>query len=228
MTDETTNTEVTEKLEEVVQESEQKETVEESQEDKQDKNWREVREKMSELKRQNEEMAKALYQQQMQTQYQQQNQLEETQEEDDEDLLTKKSAKKIAKKLAEEAVQKYIKESEVRDIPAKLRSRYNDYDRVVCKETVDRLVIEDPEAAEALAALVNEPYKQGVMAYKLLKSHMGEEMPKKPKDKSKTPLSSSAVSKSTALSNAHNFANGLTQDLKDQLWKEMQESAKYR
>ena len=89
----------------------------------------------------------------------------------------------------------------------------------------------EPELAEAL---VNSPnaYKQRVAAYKLLKrvAVNSDEPPslekRKAEENAQKPVSVNAVTKQSAIGNAHLFENGLTKELKTQLWKEMQQAAK--
>jgi hypothetical protein len=71
-----------------------------------------------------------------------------------------------------------------------------------------------------------------VAAYKLLKRlNPGEDMAKSVEKKkaienSQKPISVNAVSRNSAIGNAHIFENGLTPELKKQLWKEMEDARK--
>ena len=94
---------------------------------------------------------------------------------------------------------------------------------------------QEPELAQSLWNLRDDPYAQGVAAYKLIKKlgigkeeeEQGDSVEKKKAiENSKKPLSVQAVSKSSAIGNAHLFENGLTKELKKQLWSEMQEAKK--
>lgn len=209
-----------------------------------EKNWRAVREELEATRRRNQELEYYLQQQNQMAQQANQNPSKPEPEEeiDDEELLTGAQAKKLASKLAREAAEKIVnereKERQLKEAPTRLRQKMPDYDSVVNEETYMRFVKECPDHARAIDMLKEDPYAQGALAYDLLKaryktnpSEVYTQMEKKRGEENrKKPVSSSAVPgrRSNALSNADPFANGLTPELKDQLWAEMQEYEKYR
>ena len=196
----------------------------------QDRNWKETRRKMQELER------KAKEQEELIAQLKSPAKAIETDELDklgDEDIVTKGQAKKLAAKMAEEIAQKVIRERENATVEDRLNSKFQDFSQVVTRENIELLKETEPELAMSLAQNTDQ-YSQGIAAYKLLKRlGIGEEVAKEPvKEKQKAiansqkPLSVNAVTKSSAIGNAHMFENGLTPELKKQLWDEMERARK--
>jgi hypothetical protein len=196
----------------------------------QDRNWKETRRKMQELER------KAKEQEELISQLRGPQKAPETDELDklgDEDIVTKGQAKKLAAKMAEEIAQKVIRERENATVEDRLNSKFQDFSQVVTRENIELLKETEPELAMSLAQNTDQ-YSQGIAAYKLLKRlGIGEEVAKEPvKEKQKAiansqkPLSVNAVTKTSAIGNAHMFENGLTPELKKSLWEEMERARK--
>jgi hypothetical protein len=84
----------------------------------------------------------------------------------------------------------------------------------------------------SLYALAQDPYAQAVAAYKMLKKQgigdMARLQPQKAKalENSRKPVSVQTVTKSSAIGEVHKFDNGLTPELRKELWKEMQQAMK--
>lgn len=221
---------------------------EEKEESPQERNWREMRQRYEELKKQNDELMQKITHREQQEAYMQQMQMMQQQnqnppqnetapEYDDDDLLTAAQAKKLASDLARKEVEKYLKQQESQNIPLRMQQQYPDYHDVVNQETVAKFCREDPETAADIEALKSDPIRMSRLLYKTIKTRYGTSkqedeftMAKKKQidDRQKAPISSSAVPKRSALAEANAFAQGLTPELKEQLWKEMQESSKYR
>lgn len=121
---------------------------------------------------------------------------------------------------------------------ARLKSQYQDFDTVVSEENLQTLKILEPELAAALDATPNL-YIKAVSAYKLIKDkveplirqeeHVMKEKKKIAENLAKprlSPTAATAQQGDSALSKANMFADGLTPDMKAQLWKEMQSSKK--
>ena len=117
----------------------------------------------------------------------------------------------------------------------KLKSKYSDFDQVVNSETLERLKDEDPDFAEIIATSQGSLFSRGSSTYKRIKdmgiyvedNHQQEkEVAQKNASKPKSVNSISPQRGDSPLSMANAFANGLTPELKQQLWKEMQESTK--
>jgi len=149
----------------------------------------------------------------------------------DDDLLTAKDGRKVFRKEAAEIVQEALKQYEVSTLEERMLQKFPDFNDVVSPENIRFLKETEPELAMSLANLANDPKAQSTAAYKLLKKlGIGANQSSPEKDKAlknaQKPLSVNAVTKQSALGNAHLFENGLTTELKSQLWKEMQECIK--
>lgn len=199
-------------------------------EDAQERNWREIRSSMRELQRQNEVLREELTRRNAPVKQEEQDELDSL---PDDEYLTKAQARKLAAKMAEKAAKDLIRQKEHESVPDKLRSRYPDFDDVVSKENVQLLIEQEPELAQSLNALKDNPYAQGIAAYKLLqKSDIMQQKlatmdsQKRVAENMKKPTVSNAAGKQGALANANMFANGLTPQLKNQLFKEMQDCAR--
>jgi hypothetical protein len=192
-------------------------------------NWAEARRKMDALERQNRELREGLEALNNRP----------TPEDDeldklgDDDIVTKRQVRKLtdsqARRIAAEAIQQY-KASTVEE---RIKSRYSDFDSVVTPENIELLKQQKPSLALSLAH-TPDPYAQAEAAYEAIKmAGIAGEQPMRNTDKERAqknaqkPLSVNAVvNKSTPLGNAHLFENGLTPELKAQLWREMEECRK--
>jgi hypothetical protein len=203
-----------------------------AQEDKRRKdeayNWAESNRVMKEMKEQNKALAEQL------KQLQKPPVVEEVDELDrlaDDDILTKGQAKKLNEKMARQAAQDAIRQYQNSTVDDRLQAKFPDFADVVTPEAIEELKQTEPELAFSLSSTA-DPYAQGVAAYKLLKK-MGKvenmaDLPEKKKalQNSQKPVSVNSVVKNSAIGNAHLFENGLTPELKQSLWKEMQEARK--
>jgi len=199
--------------------------------DDQDRNWKEARRKMQDLElkaREQEEVIRRL------TAPAAPKEDDELDKLGDEDIVTKRQAIKLASKMAETIAQKVIKEREASTVDERLSLKYPDFAQVVTKENIEFLKENEPELAESLS-YNPDPFKQGIAAYKLLKkAGLGDQQmanaSSREKDKaiknSQKPVSVNAVTKQSAIGNAHMFENGLTPELKASLLKEMREAQK--
>lgn len=197
----------------------------------QDRNWKETRRKMQELERRAKEQEELIAQLKTPPRAAQEDELDKL---GDEDIVTKGQAKKLAAKMAEEIASRVIKERENATVEDRLSSKFQDFNQVVTRENIELLKETEPELAMSLAQNTDQ-YSQGVAAYKLLKRlGIGEqEVAKEPvKEKQKAvansqkPVSVNAVTKSSAIGNAHMFENGLTEELKKSLREEMARAVK--
>lgn len=208
----------------------QAEAVQESAQEKRQRNdaeynWVEVRRKMQEQQRQIselQELAKA-----------NKKTPEPISEEDfgikDDDIVEGKHVKELKKELKK--LQSYIKEKEVSSIDERLIYKHPDFAEIVTRENIETLKQRKPLLAKTLG-YIPDPYEQGLAAYEALKDNgigvevvKSQEKEKALKNSSK-PVSVNAVTKNSAIGNAHLFENGLTSELKAQLFKEMQEASK--
>lgn len=192
-------------------------------------NWAEVRRQMREKDQQIEDLKR---------QFSKFADRKPTEEEEDElaklaedDILTVAQAKKLAQKMAKNVAMDVIRQREASTVDERVALKFQDYADVVTKENIELAERLEPELAEAIGKM-DDPYKQRVSAYKLLKRvastrDAGNSVEKKKAQaNAQKPLSVNAVTKQSAIGNAHLFENGLTKDLKKQLWKEMQDAMK--
>lgn len=197
------------------------EPVSPREEDPQEKNWREARQALKELRRQNEELRQHI------TQLSQPKEEDPEEELAEDDWVTVKGLKKTISDLEERF---HKRESE--NVIERLRGKYSDFDDVVSEENIAYLKQHDPELAESIEHLKHDPYRQGIAAYKMLKKTdyylNRNSMQDKAKaiENGKKPVSVNAVKKAGALSEANKFDRGLTPELRKQLWQEMQEVRK--
>jgi len=193
-------------------------------------NWAETRRKMQELEKKSKEQEEVIHRL---TQPKSAVIDDELDKLGDGDIVTKGQVKKLAQKMAEEIAHKVIKQRDDATVEDRLQHKYSDFNQVVTKENIENLKEIEPELAESLSH-ISDPYAQAVAAYKYLKkSGIGaNDMAEVSKEKEKAvknsqkPISVNAVTKQSAIGNAHMFENGLTKELKTQLLKEMRDCAK--
>ena len=115
---------------------------------------------------------------------------------------------------------------------ARLKAQYNDFDKVVSKDNIDKLRELYPEIASTLNTST-DLYATGVSAYTMIKKlgvHVEDEYQNekavalKNAAKPKPLTSISPQQGDSPLSKANAFANGLTDELKEQLRREMFEA----
>lgn len=153
------------------------------------------------------------------------------------DLVEGKHLSKVDKRIQklEQQLRQYEQITTVETVKSRLKNQYPDWDKVFNEENLARLEVEYPEIAHTLNAST-DVYKSGVSAYTMIKK-LGIVSPEdsyiqdkilahKNASKPKPVASISPQQGSSPLSQANAFANGLTEDLKAQLRKEMNDSIK--
>jgi hypothetical protein len=188
-------------------------------------NWGEARRKMQELERKAQEQDDLIRRLQAQTP-QEKDDLESL---TDDDIVTVSQAKKLAVKMAQQVAENVVKQKDLSTLEDRINVKYPDFQDVVSRDAIEKLKVDEPELALSLATM-QDPYQQAVAAYKLLKKIGGkdaltQEQKKAIENRSK-PQSSSTIVKNSAIGNAHLFENGLTPELKKQLYQEMQQAMK--
>lgn len=132
--------------------------------------------------------------------------------------------KKLEQKLEEQRQQSHLMNTEVR-----LKSQYPDFDKVVSTDNIARLSEMYPEIASTLNSST-DLYATGVSAYTMIKklgvhvedTHQVEKAVALKNAAKPKPLTSiSPQQGDSPLSRANAFANGLTDELKEQLRQEM-------
>jgi len=121
--------------------------------------------------------------------------------------------------------QSYNENSKLR-----LKAKFNDFEQVVNQETIEMLQVLQPEIAQTLNS-TQDIYAAGITAYNIIKNLGLKAEANYESDirriqtnaaKPKPMVSINPQQGESALSKANAFANGLTSELKDQLYKEMQ------
>lgn len=147
-------------------------------------------------------------------------------------LAEGKHIRKVSKKIKdlEKQLQAYQQQSQESIVEARLKSKYADFDEVVNGSNVESLRQMHPEVWNTINS-TSDLYNKAVSAYTLIKN-LGisgpapYEVEKSSLNKNfSKPRNSSSVSPQlgdTPLSRANAFENGLTEELKAQLHKEMQ------
>lgn len=192
-------------------------------------NWAEARRKMSELERKNYEMEEQLKRLTPKA----------PPEEDEfanlaeEDIVTVKQARKLAEKTAHQVAQKVLRDREAATAEERIMMKHPDYKDVITNENVEYLKQNEPEITDYLLSLSHDPYKQASEAYKWMKKIIKPLDPLVESDKKRAqtnaakPVSVQAIGKAASpIGQAHMFENGLTPQLKKQLWDEMQAAKK--
>lgn len=152
------------------------------------------------------------------------------------DFVEGKHLKKVEEKMRkmEEQIRNYQDKSSEMAIEATLKAQYRDFDKVVCKENIEALRAAHPEIAQTLNTS-DDLYAKASSAYKLIKQFgiHKEDVFKEDRELAQNnsakprPLTSvSPQQGDSPLSKANAFANGLTDELKKQLLKEMNQARK--
>ncbi len=156
----------------------------------------------------------------------------------DDDLVEGKHLKRVKQELRDlkKEIESYKQTSATMTAEARIKAQYNDFDKVVTNDTIATLRNEYPE----IAATINsnsDVYTQAVAAYTLIKKLNIAPDEQYAADRNRVqanttkprPLTSvSPQSGESPLSRANAFAEGLTPELKKNLFREMQESKKNR
>lgn len=187
------------------------------------------------LERERDELMRKLYEIEASKQPKPQVQQEEQESTlSDDDYVEARYLKKYDKTIKElrDELRTYKQQSNISNTDARLKSRFPDIDKVVSSENLEVLRVEYPELADTIKSSP-DLYNQAVSAYTLIKK-LGiskEDVYQEDRQKAQTnaikprPLASvSPQQGDSPLSKANAFANGLTDELKIQLRKEMEDA----
>lgn len=169
-----------------------------------------------------------------------QEQQQPTNKQDDEpelgpdDLVEWKYVQKKLKGIEDKIAQQYAQQEQY-SAEARLKSQYPDFDKVVTQENIEMLRDQFPELAATISRSSSDTYSKAASAYTMIK-RLGI-APDETLEQSRTtatnnahkprPLSSMSPQQGNSpLTKANAFANGLTDELKSSLWKEMKEARK--
>lgn len=145
----------------------------------------------------------------------------------DDDLAEGRHLKEIKKELEE-----YKRQTSEATTEARVKAQFPDFDTVVNASTIERLKTAYPELASTLSAS-GDLYNKAASAYTLIKKlgiydgknhDANREIIQKNSTKPRPLSSVSPQQGDSPLSHANAFANGLTPELKQKLYKEMIES----
>lgn len=208
--------------------------------------FRAVREAKERAERERDAMLSQMLEMQRQMQLIQQQQQPKQQEEPVEDydfdidpdaLAEGKHLKKlIAKQKAmEQQLKRYQMQSEEVAVETRIRTQYPDFEKVVSKENVEILNEQFPEIAKTLRD-TPDMFNKAAAAYTVIKNFgIYKDTPKFEADRAKAisnatkprPLASvNPTQGDSPLSKANAFANGMTDELKEQLRREMYNARK--
>ena len=154
----------------------------------------------------------------------------------DDDLFEGKHYKALQKQLKKQQDQlnQYQSQVNLTTTESRLKSQYNDFDKVVSESNIKKLRELEPELAETIASN-QDMYTKAVSAYKMIKKlgifvednyAQDREVAQRNSLKPRPSAYVSPQQSDSPLTKANAFANGLTPDLKKQLWKEMNEASK--
>lgn len=199
-------------------------------------NFKALREQARQLEQEKAELARQLaaYQQQ---QNPQQESIEENDNLAPDALIEKRHLSRYDKKIQrlEAQLKQYQDQSVATSAELQLKTKYPDFDAIVNKDNLEMLKLTYPELAQTI---YNNPdlYTKGASAYTIIKQMGIAPGVQNDQDKARAernlakprPLASVSASQGndSPLQRANAFANGLTDDLKAQLHKEMIESMK--
>ena len=185
-----------------------------------DYNWNEARRKMQELERRSHEQQELI------------NRLSAQKTSDEpelspDDLLTVAHLNKVNARRDQETIRELQRQKE--EI---LKLRYPDIDQVLSNENIAIFEQTEPELAETLATMQGDPVKLRTAAYKIIKKTLKTETSpnldkQRAEQNAKKPISVQSAGKSSAIGNVHQFENGLTPELRNKLYKEMQDAIKH-
>lgn len=227
-------TEVSEAVAQPTESTDTHEQIQETQEQRRQRNdaeynWAEMRRHMREKEREIAELRDQFSSLQKKPAPQEEDELAKLAEDD---ILTVAQAKKLATKLARQTAESMFREREALTVDERLQAKYPDFMSTVTRENIELLKETKPQLAKSLLKFADDPFQQSELAYEYIKNHIPQRDESMSKDKKKAlenakkPVSVQAVGKTSAIGQVHQFENGITPELKAQLWKEMQQVRK--
>jgi hypothetical protein len=226
--------EVIESSTEVEQEQVEKQVAPQPQRSDPQESFRALRAKADRIERERDEAMRRLQEMEAARNFTQQT--EQNNEDDDiniapDDLAEGKHLSKVAKRIKklETELNQYKQQSNQTNTETRLKAQYPDFDKVVSRDNIELLKAQYPEIAQTLHAST-DLYSTAVSAYTLIKrlgihqddTFVAEKAIAIKNSAKPRPLASvSPQQGDSPLSRANAFANGLTDELKEQLRKEM-------
>lgn len=216
--------------EQPIEQAEQVQPIVEAKDSDKERNLRNLREAKERAERERDEYAYMV--RQMQTQSAQPKGEDDIELDPDGYVEWKHVEKKL--KNLENKLQNYQQYSQEVTVESRLRAQYPDFDQVVSRDNIETLRNQYPDIAQTLTSST-DMYSKGSSAYTIIKRLIGSENNSYEADKQRIqrnaskpkPLASlNPTQGDSPLSHANAFANGLTDDLKKSLYKEMMEIRK--
>jgi len=224
---ETVQPDTVEALENLHQETQESQQPAEQPVSSEQKNFAALRKAKELAERERDEYYKRLQEVQQQQEHVQKKKETASPELGDDDLAEGRHLKELRSEI-----NAYKKQVEQTATEARIKSSYPDFDSVVTPESVERLKTAYPELAATLASSSNL-YNTASSTYTLIKKlgiyedkqyDAHKEVVQKNMAKPRPLSSVSPQQGESPLSHANAFANGLTEDLKQKLYREMVES----
>lgn len=202
-----------------------------SHEELQQRNFKELRDRTKQIERERDEAVRQLQA------------LSAPQPEDDYDvklgndeIAEGKHLRELAKELKSVKKQfaQYAQETKAVSIETRLKQQYPDIEQVVTEQSINQLREQYPELAATLSAS-SDDYNKAASAYTLIKklgiispdTYNNDKAQAQKNFNKPRPLASIAAQQGDSpLTHANAFANGLTPELKKQLWEQMQQDMK--
>ena len=143
---------------------------------------------------------------------------------------TQKIADARSEKVFEKKWAEYERKRKEEELPTRLKTRFPDFDSVVTTDNVKQLQALEPDVAQVINQIGDNEAK-AVAAYKYIKALVpsaveASQDKKRIEENANLPKSVSAAKANSPLGKAGSFEQGLTPDLKRQLWAEMNACAK--
>ena len=150
---------------------------------------------------------------------------------DEDGLVEGRYVKKVTNRIKnlEKQLQAYESQAKQQSVESRIKSQFPDFEKVVSEENIQMLNSQFPEIASSLRD-TSDLYSKAVSTYNIMKRfgihrddpHAQERIQALKNTQKPKPLASvSPQQGDSPLSKANAFANGLTEDLKSQLRREM-------
>jgi hypothetical protein len=205
-----------------------------NEESRQEKNFRALRESKERAERERDDAVRLIREMELQKQ-RQEIPVEEEDEMAADEIIEGRHLSKVKKEIKQlrNEVKHYQQRAQEDLTEAKIKARFPDFEKIVTPENVALLKSQEPELADSINA-TSDIYTKAISAYNLIKrlgisapDNSAYEIERQHAQRNAAkprPLTSIAPQQGESpLSRANAFANGLTDELKKQLQKEMEE-----
>lgn len=199
-------------------------------------NYRAMRDLKKKAERERDELLARLHLAEQQKPQQPQPQQQEEFSVAPDDLVEGKHLSAVDKKVKqlEAQLKTYQQQSTAQSVEARIKAQYPDFEQVVSQENLEVFRTAYPDIAASIGTST-DLYSKAISAYKLIKTYNIHQHKEAKADASRVqnnlskPVSTASLGAQqgdSPLAKANAFSGGLTQDLKDQLLREMNEAIK--